>query len=332
MGLACDVLPFDVKELRMKKPSIGVALITHNAKHHLPHCLPPLLGSSLRPKVLVVNSSSSDGTCEEAKKLGAEVLLVSRASFNHGSTRDLARRALGTEIVVMMTPDAYAATDDLLEKLIAPLIEKKASVSYARQLPHKNAPFFEAFPRHFNYPEKSQLRSLSDVKEHGVYTFFCSNSCAAYVNEALEEVGGFPSVLLGEDTVVVSRLLHLGHKIAYVSDAKVHHSHDYSLIQEFKRSFDTGLARKSYRNLLALGGKDTDRGKKYVKALLKEIALNQPAHLPYAAVQVCARWLGYRLGERSFKAPLWWKKKLTSQDFYWTSDDYKYRGLRLFKE
>ena len=36
------------------KPSIGVAVITHKAKHHIPHCLPPLLHSPLKPRVVVV--------------------------------------------------------------------------------------------------------------------------------------------------------------------------------------------------------------------------------------------------------------------------------------
>jgi rhamnosyltransferase len=73
-------------------PSIGVILITHNAKHHLPHCLPPLLNSSLKPRVLVVNSSSNDGTLELAQEMGAETLAIPRKQFNHGLTRELARK------------------------------------------------------------------------------------------------------------------------------------------------------------------------------------------------------------------------------------------------
>ncbi|HEY4831864.1 MAG TPA: glycosyltransferase family 2 protein, partial [Waddliaceae bacterium] len=61
-----------------------MAIITHNAKHHLPCCLPPLLQSSLKPRVLVVNSSSNDGTVEQAQSLGAETLVIPRADFNHG--------------------------------------------------------------------------------------------------------------------------------------------------------------------------------------------------------------------------------------------------------
>ena len=37
-----------------------------------------MLSSPLHPRVLVVNSSSNDGTVEEAEKLGAEVLVIPR--------------------------------------------------------------------------------------------------------------------------------------------------------------------------------------------------------------------------------------------------------------
>ncbi len=113
---------------------VGVVVVTHRAREHLRHCLPPLLRSPLRPRVLVVNSSSGDGTVEEARRLGADVMVVPRREFNHGLTRERARAALGTPVVVMLTPDAYPVDDDFLERLTAPVREGVAAVSYGRQL------------------------------------------------------------------------------------------------------------------------------------------------------------------------------------------------------
>lgn len=297
--------------------SIGVIVITHASKYHLPRCLPPYLNSPLKPRVLVVNSSSHDGTVEVARALGAETLVIPRNKFNHGATRELARKHLQTDIVVMTTPDAYAAQNDLLEKLVKPLVEKHSVVAYARQIPHEGADFFESFSREFNFPADSHFRTLQDSDKHGVYTFFCSNSCAAYLNTALNEIGGFEQVLLGEDTVAVARLLHRGHRIAYVSDAIVHHSHRYSLLQEFRRNFDTGLARKQYRHLIAVGGKDSARGKAYTIEMGKRLWQENRALIPYAALQTTVKWLGYQCGKLSHKAPTWVKRMLSSQDFYW---------------
>lgn len=301
----------------MAKLSVGIAIITHNAKHHLLHCLPPLLYSPLKPRVLVVNSSSHDGTVAEAQRMGAETLVIPRKEFNHGLTREHARRVLKTDIVVMMTPDAYAMDRNVLEKLIYPLTTGKASVSYARQIPHLGADPLEAFARQFNYPSQSHIRSIDDVPYYGIYTVFCSNACAAYLSSALDEVDGFPDVLTGEDTVVVSKLLQRGHRIAYAADAIVRHSHRYSLGQEFRRHFDTGLARKSYAHLLSFAGTDGRRGKAYAKSLLKQVWNKHRQLVPYACLHLFAKWIGYRIGKASVKAPRWFKRALSSQDFYW---------------
>ncbi len=301
------------------KPTVGVAVITHNAKHHLLRCLPPYLNSDLKPKVLVVNSSSQDGTVEEAQRLGAETLVFPRKEFNHGATRERARKALGTDIAVMVTPDAYACDNQVLERLIQPLIEQNASVAYARQIAHDGAGFFEAFPRAFNYPKKSHVRSLEDAALYGAYLFFCSNSCCAWSNQALDTIGGFQPVLLGEDTIALSKLLRQGHKVAYQADAVVKHSHHYSLKQEFQRHFDTGIARKICQDLLAVGGSDTKRGQAFVKEMFKHLWNNQPHLLPYGVLHIMAKWTGYQTGRWNVNSPKWLKAKLSSQDFYWSS-------------
>lgn len=297
--------------------SIGVIVVTYQAKHHLPYCLPPLLESSLKPRVLVLNSSSNDGTVELAQEMGAETLVIPRHEFNHGLSREKARRYLSTDIVVMITPDAYAINHDMLSYLLEPLLKEKASVSYARQIPHHGAYFFERFARHFNYPSENHIRGLEDKETHGVYTFFCSNSCAAYINADLDLVGGFPSVLTGEDTLVVAKLLEQGKKIAYTADAIVHHSHSYTLKQEFKRSFDTGLARKLNKPLIGLYGRDESRGRAYTLSLFQELIQEKPHFIPYAIIQTLTKYIGYRLGRWSTRAPLFFKRWCSAQDFYW---------------
>lgn len=297
--------------------TVGIAIITHNAKHHLPYCLPPLLSSKLRPRVMVVNSSSQDGTVELAKEFGVETLVIPRAEFNHGATREKARKALGTDIVIMVTPDAYMVNKDGLEQLVAPILSGTAKACYAKQIAHDGAAFFERFHREFNYPQESQLRGIEDLPKYGAYTFFCSNSFAAYCNHALDEVGGFEHVLLGEDTVAVSKLLRKGHKIAYVAESIVKHSHSYTLKQEFQRTFDTGLARKGYAHHFEGASSDSKRGMEYTKTMLKRLMNERPKAIPYAIIQTFVRFAAYKIGRASVAAPKWLKQRLSSQDFYW---------------
>jgi rhamnosyltransferase len=303
-----------------KQLSIGIIIPTYNAHHHLKHCLPPVLASHLKPRVLIIDSSSKDNTVKLAQQMGVETLVIPQKEFNHGATRELARKHLNTDIVVMMTQDAYPKSSDFLEYLIAPLLEGKAAVSYARQIPHKGADFFESFPRQFNYPEKSHIRGIEDLDTYGSYTFFCSDSCAAWMNSALDEIGGFFPILTNEDTFAVAKLLNKGHHIAYVAEAVVHHSHRYSLLEEFKRYFDTGYTRRLYRDELFYGVRDEKHGSKYVKIMLKELIKKKPLSLPYAILHIAAKYLGYKVGDIGSKLPLKIVRSLSGQSYYWSSN------------
>ncbi len=53
-------------EVRVRA-SVGVAILTYHAKEHLPHSLPHIINSPIKPRVLVVDSSSTDGTVEMAR-------------------------------------------------------------------------------------------------------------------------------------------------------------------------------------------------------------------------------------------------------------------------
>lgn len=300
--------------------SIGCVVLTRQAKHHLPRCLQFLTQSTLKPRILVVDSSSSDGTIDIAHRYGTETVVIPQSDFNHGTTREFARKHLNTDIICMFTQDAYLTDKDSLAHLVKPIIEKRASISYARQIPHEGAGFFEAFARQYNYPSASHVRGIDDVKHYGVYTFFCSDSCAAYSNQALEEIGGFEEVLLGEDTVATAKMLRRGHKIAYVAEARVKHSHRYSLLEEFQRHFDTGLARSWYSELLRCEGGDVRRGFGYAKALIVQLARQRPHLLPYACAHLLSKWAGYKIGNRSTRAPTWFKRALSSQKFYWKEE------------
>jgi rhamnosyltransferase len=230
--------------------SVGVAVVTHRAREHLARCLPPLLASPLRPRVLVVNSSSGDGTVEEALRLGAEILVVPRNEFNHGLTRELARRKVDADVVAMLTPDAYPTDKGFLERLTAPVRAGDAAVSYGRQVAREGADLVERFGREFNYPAISSTRALDDWSRHGSYTHFCSNACAAWSSAELDAIGGFRPTLVSEETIAAAELLRRGRKIAYVAEAVVVHSHRHGLADEFARHFDIGYTRERFRPLL----------------------------------------------------------------------------------
>ncbi len=303
--------------------SVGVLLLTLNAEKHLHESLLPVIDSSLKPKVLIIDSGSQDQTVEIAKNLGAEVLVIPKEEFNHGATRERGRKLLNTDIVVFQTQDAYPLDKTMLSKLVSPIQEGKSEIAYGRQIPHNNSGLFESFPREFNYPPTGNIRRIEDVQKYGVYTFFNSHSWAAYLNSALDKAGGVEIMLSNEDYFTTAKMLKEGFKIAYVSDSIVKHSHRYNLAQEFKRYFDTGYVRKAYPWVTDIVGQAEERGSKLVGALLKKTARENPFLLPYAVFSSFVKWLGYRIGYFGSGLPVWIKKKLSGQPYYWDSIYYK---------
>ena len=300
-------------------PPVGVAVITHEARDHLGHCLPPLLRSPLRPRILVVNSSSGDGTVEEARRLGAEVLVVRREEFNHGLTRERARRFLGTGVVVMLSPDAHPTDDGFLERLTEPVRSGVAAVAYGRQLPRPGAGLLERLGREFSYPAHSQLRSLADWLDYGSYTHFCSNACAAWSNAALDRIGGFRATLVSEETIAAAELLRFGERIAYVADATVIHSHPLSLRAEIARHFDIGYTRRRYAALLRAREPDEVRGRAFARTAVRQALHRQPRELPRTVAHLAAKWLGYQLGLIGPSLPLPVARRLSGQDYFWST-------------
>jgi rhamnosyltransferase len=132
------------------------------------------------------------------------------------------------------------------------------------------------------------------------------------------EVGGFPKkLILGEDMVVAARMLHAGWRVAYQADAQVHHSHAYTIQQEFKRYFDIGVMHQDQQWILEEFGKPEGEGGRFVRSELAYLMRHAPWLLPSAVIRTIAKFAGYKLGQHSRYLPLLIKRSLSMHRGYW---------------
>lgn len=297
--------------------SVGLVIPTFNAQKHLEKNLKVI--DQKQNEVLIIDSNSSDKTIEIAKKYKCNI--SSENNFNHGLTREKARKILKTDIVVFITQDAYIESQESINLLVKPIKEGIASITYGRQIPRKNSSIFESFPVSFNYPEVSNIRSIENISKDSVYTFFCSNNFGAYLNKDLNEIGGFEYILTGEDYVACTHLLLNGKKLAYVSKAKVEHSHNFSLAENFRRYFDTGLIRGERPYIQELVGSTNGRGAKLTKLFFKKIFKERPHLIIYAFIETVVKYLGFKIGffvgsyGSNFSSKF--KMFLSNQKYFW---------------
>ena len=276
---------------------------------------------SLRPRqMLIVDSGSSGDDVKKSEALGFEVIKIPKADFNHGGTRQKAIEHLqrSCDIALFLTQDAILSDPESFANLLKAFDDPDVAAAYGRQLPHKDAEPLGAHARYFNYAATSSLRSLASIPALGFKTCFISNSFAAYRIKDLLAVGGFPSdVILGEDTYVAAKLILSGKEIAYVADACVYHSHDYTILEEFRRYFDTGVFHAQQPWLIESFGGAGGEGKRFVMSELRYLAKHAPYLIPAAVVRTFMKLLGYRLGRAYTRLPENWRPRLSMHKGFW---------------
>jgi len=277
---------------------VAVIVPTYNAGHRFSPFLDALCGQTGQFDTVIVDSGSDDATLSLAGKYHLNVVEISNEDFNHGGTRQLAVDSLsGVDIVVFLTQDAILADPGSLDYILKPFENNDVAAACGRQIPRKAAGAIESHARLFNYSDKSFIRSINDVSEFGLKTAFISNSFAAYRVSALNAVRNFPdNVIFGEDMYVATKMLTAGYKIAYVAEACVYHSHDYSLRQEMKRYFDMGVfhAREPWIRQ-ELGGAESE-GVKFVFSEVQYLFSHAFWRIPEGILRTLFRYTGFRLG------------------------------------
>lgn len=281
---------------------ICVCVPTLNASNSWNDFRTSIHAQTLQPSgVIILDSSSTDGTAELAQRDGCRVITIPRKEFRHGGTRQhAAELASAADVIVYLTQDSILADENALARLIAAFEDASVGAAYGRQLPRANADPIEAHARLFNYPVASVTRSLENAHVQGFKAIFFSNSFGAYRRVALEQAGGFPKESnFGEDTVVAARLLQCNWRIAYVADAKAYHSHPYGLREEFERYYRIGQLHGNEPWLLQHFGKVSGEGWRFASSEVRYLLRHAPWLVPEALLRSALKYIGYKRGRRN---------------------------------
>lgn len=307
----------------LRSPSITVIIPTRNGADTLRELLAMLRQQTVTLEdIHVVDSESNDDTIAVAEAYEAKITRINVAEFDHGGTRsELAEKTAG-DIILFFTQDALPASRDCVEKLVKPFLnDEQVAVCYGRQLPSFDADYSARELRSFNYPPSSSIRSFDQRQQYGLKTVFTSNSFAAYRRKDLAGIGYFRKRLIfGEDMDATARLVKRGKKVAYVAEARVYHSHNYSLSEEFKRSFDNGVFHAEEPWLLETYGGATGIGRKYVVNQLKSLLQQgEFSRLFDSFLRNSCKYLGYAFGRRYTTLPKKVIHLCTMNSRYWLS-------------
>jgi len=116
---------------------VSVVIPTHNEAQAIARVLTDL-PSDLVSEVLVVDSGSSDGTPEIARKMGARVIQEPRRGYGRACLTGLAN-ANSPDVVVFLDGD-YSDRPSELPILLAPIIDGRADITLGTRLGAKRIP------------------------------------------------------------------------------------------------------------------------------------------------------------------------------------------------
>ena len=302
---------------------ISVVIPVKDGGDDLVRCLEAIAGQRIdeEVEVVVVDSGSSDGSPDRARRYGARVHEIPPASFNHGATRNLGAELARGEILVFTTQDAYAASDNWLTALVGPLRSDSGVAGvYGRQLPHDDATPPERYFLDFLYGTRPRVQRLADPAELSYETTLFSNVNAAMSKAVWDEYPFAEDVLMSEDQEWSRRVLLAGYAIVYEPQATVQHSHAYTVAGAFRRFFDSGASSERAYLSDAPGSRAPIRRAAGRYALGEVVWLWRTGRrrwLPYTAVYELAKFAGLQLGIRHRRLPVALKRRLSALPSYW---------------
>lgn len=271
-------------------------------------------------KIIIINTRTDIFPDElDRSNYEIEITHIEPDQFDHGGTRNMGAGMSDADIVVYMTQDAIPV-DEKLIGTFAKIFEENPDIgiAYGRQLPREECNIIERYTRRFNYPEKSLIKTKEDLPKLGIKTFFCSDVCAAYRRNYLLSAGGFEDpTIFNEDMIFAGKRIYAGDKVAYVAEAKVIHSHNYTGRQQFHRNFDLAVSQTQHPEVFE-GVPSEGEGIRMVKATAKYLVRNgYPWKVFMLVYQSGCKYIGYFLGKRYEKLPMWLILKCTSSRKYW---------------
>lgn len=204
--------------------SLSVVIPVKDGARHLGEVLSALAEQAPDAEVLVIDSGSTDGSQDIARRAGVRLHELAPEAFGHGRTRNLGAQLTSGEVVAFLTQDA-TPVPGWRAALLAAFADERVGVVFGPQLPRPHAPPHVA-------------RQLEWFFAHlGPDDPYLSNVNAAYRRACWEEIR-FRDIGYAEDQAFARDLARTAWRKVLAPGAAVLHSHRYGVLDDWRRAFD----------------------------------------------------------------------------------------------
>ena len=182
-------------------------------------------------EVICCDDGSTDRTAEIIDSIPGTVRLPRpEGEYRPGQRLNYMIRHSRGDLIVFNNADAVPVNRRWLSELVAPLLEGAADAVYGNQLPRPDARYLV---------RKDNLRAFGDGREAAKWRFFFSLATSAVRRCDLVEYPFDENIRYSEDVEWAHRRPI---RIVYAPEAKVEHSHNYTLAELKRRFYGEGRA------------------------------------------------------------------------------------------
>jgi rhamnosyltransferase len=233
---------------RLELTNVSVVIPTLNAGPEFEELLKKISAQEgdLDVEVLVIDSGSTDGTVELARRYGATVHQISKAEFNHGATRNLGISLARGEYVALTVQDAVPLDERWLATMVENLEQdERVAGVYSRQIPRQeasaltralvNSLALASLERREQFAKSpEEYRKMPPRKRRRLAAFDDVSSC---LRRSVWEELPYEKTNFGEDIRWGKRVVEAGYKVVYEPRSAVFHSHERGVVYDLRRYY-----------------------------------------------------------------------------------------------
>ena len=220
--------------------TISIVVRCLNEERGIARLLSGIAAQTIEPdQVVMVDSGSTDGTLDVARRHKVELHRIDPADFSFGRSLNRGIAAARGEIAVFASAHVYPVYDTWLEHLTKPFADPDVALAYGRQVGGPTTPYSESQIMATWFPAESNQR-----QDHP----FANNANAAIRRSEWEAVPYDENLTGLEDLDWAAKLLERGKRIAYVAEAPVVHLHDEGFSQTLNRYRREAIAHRRIFN------------------------------------------------------------------------------------
>lgn len=219
----------------MSDPLVSIIMRSYNEGWALREILPALQAQEYKNReLIVIDSGSTDGSVELIRAAQPRHFIqIQPHEYNPARVMNCGMQMARADYGVFLNADATPQGPNWLRPLVTELFDPQTAATFGRQIPRPDCRAVYAcdYDRCFG-PDRE-----SDKWDH-----FFSMVSSGLRKDIWAKRGFLEQMQYSEDDEYTRWCRSLGHRVVYVPESVVMHSHNYTPAQAYKRSFGEGRA------------------------------------------------------------------------------------------